>query len=302
MKSTSIHSLNADRGLSSAGKIAYLFCNWLNNLFAFSKVDSRLEVHPYASEQWREEWDHTYRESSPGRRLSDLFWRTLPWEKIKEELGEIHVFDAGCGQGNYGPRLLSASRGLISSYVGIDAKRRDNWAKLEAEDSRLKFIESNSADVSRLIPPEANLFVSQSALEHFDEDLAYFDQIKKHIARTSEPVIQIHNFPAKAALPLYLFHGVRQYTPRTVSKITRLFDADSRCYLFGLGGSRAKRIQFKYFTWPQLLLRGKATWSEDLEKYDREVKAALEYDAAHPTRSPLFWVLIIQSNPKQTIW
>lgn len=301
MRSTSIHNLNADRGLGLGDKLAYLFLNWINNLGPYQDLDKRIIFKSFGDLDWQKGLNKTYQESSVGRRLSDLFWRTLPWDKIKGELGEIHIFDTGCGQGNYGTRLLDASDGQISSYTGIDVKRRPNWDELEKKYPNFHFIESTSTDISSIIPSGTNLFVTQSAVEHFDEDLLFFEQIKKFIDKSKKPVIQIHNFPGAATLPLYLFHGIRQYTPRTISKITKLFD-NSLIYLFGLGGSAGKRVQWKHFTWPLLILRRKATWSNDVTKYNKEVMRAIGNDVRHPSKSPIFWVLIIQSNFKTKIW
>lgn len=302
MKSTSIHSLNADKGLSFFQKPFYFLLNWVNNLAPYLWVDPRVDIRPWIAEDWKKELANTYQTSSAGRRLSDLFWRTLPWQKIKEELGEIHVFDTGCGQGNYSVRLQEASGGRLASYTGVDAKRRENWNKLENEHPNFRFIESSSSSLSSLVPPQVNLFVTQSAIEHFDEDLHFFEQTRDFARATREPVIQIHNFPARAVLPLYLFHGVRQYTPRTVSKITRLFPDNTRFYLFGLGGETSKKVQWKHFTWPLLIRRKRATWSDDVGKYDKEVADAIESDMLHPSKDPLFWVLIIHSNPQEKIW
>jgi SAM-dependent methyltransferase len=304
MKSTSIHNLNADRGLNLFEKLAYLFLNWVNNLFPYFNVDERIEIRYYNDPKWRDELENTYETSSVGRRLSDLFWRTLPWDKIQEELGEIHVFDTGCGQGNYSTRLQDASGGRLASYTGIDAKKRPNWDELEKKHPNFKFIESSSSDIFSLIPPKTNLFITQSAIEHFDEDLVFFEKIRDFIIKTGKPVIQIHNFPGAAILPLYHFHGIRQYIPRTISKITRLFERGSLLYLYGLGGRAGKKVQFKYFTWPLLILRKNkgAKWPENASSYNKEVVQSIEYDIENPVKSPIFWVLIIHSNQRQKIW
>lgn len=301
MKSTSIHSLNADRGLNFFKKIAYLLLNWVNNLAPYFNVDKRIIIRPFNNSKIIEEFDNTYKESSIGRRLSDIFWRTLPWDQIVEELGEIHVFDTGCGHGNYGARLMDASNDRVTSYTGVDAKARPNWAELKNKYPSFNFIESTSSDILELIPKETNLFVTQSAIEHFDEDIKFFEQINTFINSSERPIIQIHNFPARAILPLYLFHGLRQYTPRTISKITRIFN-NSSIYLYGLGGRVSKLIQWKYFTWPLLILREKATWSNDLSRYDQEVRRAIELDSKNPSKLPLFWVMIIHSKLNKKIW
>lgn len=301
MKSTSVHNLNADRGLNIFKKPIYLFLNFINNLFPYQSVDKRIVFKSFGNLSWRKEWDKTYQTSSVGRRLSDLFWRTLPWKEIKEGLGEIHIFDTGCGSGNYGVRLFDASAGIISSYTGVDAKEKSNWRELRRKYSNFNLIESTSSDIRNLISPKTNFFITQSAIEHFDQDLLFFEQIREYISRTAKPVIQVHIFPAAATLPLYLFHGIRQYTPRNISKITRLFDT-SHFLLYGLGGRAGSKVHWKYFTWPLLILRRSTRFADDPVKYEKDVRESIEYDLAHPSKSPLFWALIIHSYPKTNIW
>lgn len=299
MKSTSIHSLNADTGLNWWRKPVYLFLNFLNNLFPYAHVDHRIRFERFAParEKFEREWENTYDTSSAARKTCDLYWRTLPWEKIQEDLGgEIRIFDTGCGHGNYGVRIEEGSGGRIASYTGIDAKRRPNWAELEKKYPHFHFIESRSSDILPLIPQGTNLFITQSAIEHFDEDLVFFEKIREYAGKAAFPVMQIHLFPGGATLPLYLFHGLRQYTPRTVSKITRLFP-EAKLSLTGLGGNASKRLHFRYFTWPVLIARKHVKPTFDASEYEPKLRAAVEHDLAHPSRSPLFWALTILTRP-----
>lgn len=291
-KSSSIHSLNADRGLSKPAKLLYLFLNWVNNLFPYAGLDSRIVFKNFDELPWRDSWEKTYHDSSAARKLSDIFWRSLPWGKINDELGEINVFDTGCGHGNYSLRLW----GGIAKYTGVDAKRRSNWGVLEKEHPNFHFIESSSNDISALIPKDTNFFISQSAIEHFDEDLSFFEQIHKYIEKSNKPVIQVHLFPGKATLPLYLFHGLRQYTPRTISKITKIFDNSYTFYLYGLGGEDSKKLHFKYFTWPVLITRKYTKPTFDVREYESRLRQAVEHDVKYSSKSPLFWALIIKSE------
>ena len=297
MKSTSIHNLNADKGLGLLYKPPYLFLNWLNNLWPYYNLDKRIRFVQWQGD-WVGHWAKVYRESSAGRKISDLFWRTLPWRQIKSDLGGINIFDTGCGSGSYGLLINDASEKSVTSYTGVDAKRKPVWAETQAKYHNFKFIESNSSNISSLIPQDTNFFITQSAIEHFEEDLTFFKQIKDFIDKSHQPVMQVHIFPAAAALPLYLFHGLRQYTPRNVSKITRLFGNNSEMELYGLGGVASRKLHWRYFTWPILFLRRPGKWKENLEKYDRELKRAVGYDVEHPVRSPLFWALVIRSNFK----
>lgn len=296
MSSTSIHGLNADTGLNPIKKIAYLALNFLNNLFPYAKLDPRIRFEKFApgAAKLEKEWANTYATSSAARKLSDLYWRTLPWEEIKQELGgEIHIFDTGCGHGNYGTRIADAAGG-IGSYTGVDAKRRPNWDELEQKSSNFHFIESRSTNILPLIPPGTNLFITQSAIEHFDGDLTFFEQVREYVTKAGIPVIQIHLFPAAATLPLYLFHGFRQYTPRTISEITRLF-SHARISLTGLGSRASKWLHWKYFTWPVLIMRKYVKPTFDPAEYEPKLRQAIEEDIAHPSRSPLFWALMIVS-------
>jgi hypothetical protein len=299
---TSLHTYNADRGLGFFQKFFYLFLNWVNNWFPYVNVDKRISIRPFTDEGWKEQWSKTYPSSSASRKLSDIFWRTLPWKKIDEELGGINIFDTGCGSGHYGLRINDASGGAVVSYTGIDAKEKPNWPELQAEHPNFHLIKSTSSDIRPLIPRETNLFITQSAIEHFDEDLVFFERVREYINKTDRPVIQVHLFPAAATLPLYIFHGIRQYTPKNVSKITRLFDDSSKFFLYGLGGSESKKIHWKYFTWPVLILRKYIKPTFDIEPYDKELRRAVEHDMKHPSSSPMFWALIIHSHPKKNIW
>jgi len=296
MKSTSIHSLNADRGLSKLKKIAYLFLNWVNNLFPYSNVDSRIDFKKFSPKNLDNHWDKTYPTSSAARKLSDIFWRSLPWAEFKSELGSLHLFDTGCGHGNYSTRIADGSGWIIDSYTGIDAKRRENWQEIEAKFPNFKFVESRSNDILPLIPPETNVFISQSAIEHFDEDLRFFEQVKEFIDKSNKPAMQIHLFPAGATLPLYLFHGLRQYTPRTISKITKLFRDAKEISLYGLGGKNSFWLHFKYFTWPVLITRKYIKPTFDELEYEPKLKEAVKKDLSTNIRSPLFWALIIKSK------
>jgi hypothetical protein len=295
MKTTSIHSLNADKGLGPMQKIAYLFLNFLNVQLPYTNVDPRIHFKAFPKEAWKQYWVHTYKESSAARKLSDLFWWTYPWEEVKKKLGNIHIFDTGCGSGNYGVRIAEASGGLVNSYIGIDAKEKPMWEEIRKNHPHFHLIRSTSNSITSHIPPETNLFITQTAIEHFDEDLLFFEQIKTFIDTSKKPVIQIHVFPAAATMPLYLFHGIRQYNPRTISKITRMFP-DAHITLMGLGGTESKKIHFKYFTWPVLFMRRKAASSKNPEKYDAKLYKAIEKDTERISRHPMFWVLIIESN------
>ncbi|MSO55882.1 MAG: class I SAM-dependent methyltransferase [Acidobacteria bacterium] len=225
-----------------------------------------------------------------------MFWLTLPWAAIGDELGVIRVLDAGCGSGGYGPRLLSWADGQIATYTGTDAHRDNAWAALEAGDRRLRFFRSRAENFRSSIPAGTNMFISQSAVEHFDEDLGFFEQIRDYVRATQGPVLQVHLVPSQACLGLYHLHGARQYTPRTLSHITRLFGPDTHALLYRLGGRASNRVHYSFITKPLLILGGTDLRNEQPDEYDRRLFDAISDDMRRPQRSPVFWALAIHSR------
>lgn len=240
-------------------------------------------------------WPDVPRGASPSRTVCDLFWVTLPWPSIRATLGDVHMLDIGCGSGHYGPKLLASANGLVASYTGTDAAPRPGWTDLATTDSRVRFYESRAEDFGSTIPTGTNLFISQSAIEHFDEDLTFFRQIGDYVRASPGPVLQIHLAPSQACLRLYTLHGVRQYTPRTLSRITRLFGPDSHRTLFRLGGAACNRLHFASITKP-LVLHGRDLRNEEPEKYEKRLFEAVSHDMRHPDSSPAFWALVILSK------
>lgn len=301
-KTTSIHNLNADNGLNISQKALYLLLNWASNLFPYTKIDNSLIIHDFTCEDLQAYWDQLDITSSPSRKLSDLFWSRLPWNKIREELSEINILDTGCGLGNYGRRLMDWSNNNIASYTGIDLYKNDNWLNLEKKYSNFRFHQHKASDILGHIPEETNFFMSQSAIEHFNEDLLYFRQIRDYVLFYQKSVIQVHLFPSSSCLRLYLFHGVRQYTPRTVSKITKLFKDFSYTVLFNLGGMECNRLHYKFITRPLIIQRIGDLRDSRTQEYDRKLFKAIKQDMKYPQKFPTFYALVIHSNWRKKLF
>lgn len=221
----------------------------------------------------------------------------LPWARVQSELKQIHVLDSGCGSGRYGEQLQKVSGNRLATYLGIDESNHPAWPDRMRKFPFIQLIKADSADFSSLIPHETNLFISQSAIEHFPKDLVYFDQIAEFIRTESRPVIQIHLFPSAACLELYGHHGIRQYTPRTVSLIASRFPR-SHPTLFRLGNARCNRIHYEYITTP-VLHRGEPDKREtNSAEYARKVRQAITSPA---NGEASFYALVMQSNLKTQI-
>jgi hypothetical protein len=293
-KASSIHSLNADRGLSKIERIMWMFYNFINNRIPRHNIDENIAIGNFNVKDLDRNWHKIDAVSSPARRLSDFFWLQLPWQQIAKELGgEVRAIEIGCGSGRYGGLLRDYLGENLSLYTGVDIKSNEEWSSYD-QDSRFKFIIGNSASFDDALQ-NANFIMTQSALEHFDEDLTFFRQIAEHVAATQKPVIQVHLMPSAGCQATFLWHGVRHYTPRSLSKITRLFGHQTKKALFGLGSKNCNRVHRQYITIPSLLGKGDMRKSKTKE-YERQLKEAIVKDHQKPNANETsFYALILQS-------
>ena len=253
--STSWHTINADIQKKELWRLLYRLCNTLNNRWFPNARDPQLDIRDFACDITEADWQRLDLRRSPSRILSNLFWLKLPWQALQAELGQLDIFDTGCGDGTYGVRLQEYAQQSLACYTGVDQRHHARWDTLMAQHSALHFAQVQSADIAGHIPATATLFITQSALEHFTEDLTYFQQVHSFIQRAQRSVLQVHLLPSAACLRLYRHHGVRQYTPRTLSMITRMFQAHSYAVLYKLGGQACNTLHWQTITRPQPHLR-----------------------------------------------
>ena len=303
--SSSIHTLSADKKLSLFKKIFWLFINFVNNNLAPKKVnfkESVIKVKKLNIIPSQINWNllnPRYR-MSPSRLIGDLFWSLLPWELIKDEIGQINTFDTGCGKGFYA-LFLNKLINNMNSYVGIDFCKRDNWEKLMDKNSFITLIENSSSNISEFINKETNLFITQSAIEHFNYDLEYFQQIKTFIDKNKKNIIQIHLFPSPVCLWLYLFHGVRQYNFRAIMQIIDIFKTTNSYFrIYPLGGNSSNLFHFLNITIPSLFKK----WNVECnDLYTKKLKNSVSRDLKRGiSDNPSFYALVIHSNFSKVIF
>ncbi|KGF72877.1 hypothetical protein DO97_03975 [Neosynechococcus sphagnicola sy1] len=298
--STSIHGLNADRGLRLWQQPLYWLLNWVNNRRALADLDPHLQLRDFRPRHWQMVWPTLPLTSSPSRKLSDLFWVTLPWDALRQELGAIHVVDIGCGSGGYGDRLWHWSQQQISSYTGLDPYPHPHWSILKQQYPSFQFHQVAAQSILEVIPDQANFLISQSALEHIEADLTLFRQIHDWIARRHRPILQIHLLPSRACLQLYGYHGIRQYTPRTVSQISQLFQPPNEAFLFSLGGMACNRVHREFIPLPYPAGEGDRR-QQFPQVYDQQLRAAIAADMQTPQASPTFYALVIHSHGQRRL-
>ncbi len=295
MTSSSRHALNADKGLSAAGRLKWLALNAANNYVRRVSRDPALAVARFPLDAAESRWSEIPAASSPARRLCDLFWLELPWERLIASLGgSISAIEIGCGTGRYGELLRRCAGSALTRYVGVDATPHAEWAPLEKA-GPFTFVVGDAANVATHLAG-ANFIITQSALEHFEEDLTFFRQVAAYVGSQRHPIVEAHLVPSAACLTTFPWHGVRQYTPGTVSAITRLYGEDTRRTLYALGAARCNRVHRRWITLPRLL-RGRDLRREQPAPYDEALRQAIKGDALRPARrAAAFYALVLETR------
>jgi SAM-dependent methyltransferase len=292
--SSSFHAVNADQGLGPVDRVKWVAFNALNNAVGGGPRDPQLALKRFPLSAADARWPEIPAASSPARRLCDLFWLELPWERIAMALGgQINAVEIGCGTGRYGELLRRCAGVSLRRYLGVDLTPHPEWASLKVRGS-FDFAVADAARVAEHLAG-ANFIITQSALEHFEEDLTFFRHVAAYVNAQPGPVLQAHLVPSAACLGTFPFHGVRQYTPRTVSAVTRLYGPETRRTLYALGSSRCNRVHREWITLPRLLRR-RDLRKERPDAYDRAVREAIHADAAHPTGAAAFYALVLETR------
>ena len=303
--SSSIHTLSADKKLSLLKKIFWIFINFINNNLPPKKVinkGSLIKVNKLNINPIEINWSlfNPHHQMSPSRLMGDLFWSELPWELIKNEIGQVNIFDTGCGKGLYA-LFLNRFINNINSYTGIDFRKRDNWQQLMNQNPFITLIENSSSNISEFIDNETNLFITQSAIEHFNYDLEYFEQIKTFIDKKQKNIIQIHLFPSPVSLWLYLLHGVRQYNFKSILKIIDIFKSTNSYFrIYPLCGNSGNKFHFFNITIPILF---KKLYLDSNIQYKEKLKNSIIKDLKDGiSNNPSFYALVIHSNYSKVIF
>lgn len=295
--STSFHTLDGDRpNHSLIHKILYYTCNIINNRAPRVTVDSDIKQRKFTC-NWESVWNVSPQKASPSRKLSDLFWHSLPWKKIQTELTQVNILDIGCGSGNYSQRIFPHLNN-DSTYTGVDVYTNKNWQNLQGDKVHFHMIKGDS--IKNFLDHKINFVMSQSAFEHVESDLAYFQDIAKFAQEKMSSTIQVHLLPTPSCLWLYGLHGFRQYNLRNISSITRLFSSFSDCYVFQLGGDKCNKVHMDFIRSPQRKT-GVDLRETKTSEYDRALFNAIKEDSVQG-RTPAYYALVIHSYPQNKLF
>lgn len=296
IRSSSRYNICADFGLSIFKSIQWFFYCLQNNKNPLLNVDSRIS-HKRLNISDIKEINNIDFNSSPSRALCDLFWNNFNWNELKLLLkSNFKIMEMGCGSGIYGMKFQELLGDSLEFYNGVDIVQNSKWEKYGI-DKKLSFSLGDANLVSQHLK-DINCIFTQSALEHFPEDLTYFSQISSFVKKCDYPVLQIHLMPSAACLTTYLLHGYRHYTPRSVSSITNCFDNNSTFELFHLGGVNCNSLHFNFITLSGFLFR-RDFRKIFFKKYKSKLINSILKDSNNENDStPSFYALIIKSNFK----
>jgi|10_taG_2_1085330.scaffolds.fasta_scaffold00447_18 SAM-dependent methyltransferase len=307
-KSSAIHKINGDRPVDQQAALFYFLLNEINNSL-HNDGSSSLNYRDFrlSHDRFLKLWESLTGEDgtpSPSRLLSDMFWAELPWSDINSQLDGINMVDIGCGKGGYSRKIIELSQGMVSSYRGFDVSGREewasntSWAKDRGVDVSFEVlnIDSNVTRFDQCVPQDTNFFMSQSCLEHLEDDLALFSAIKEFISRTDRKCMQVHLIPAPASLGLYLLHGYRQYGKNALVKLADVFRDDGYSVdIYNLCGEMCKVVHRDFITNPIYLDR-KGDYRDTLKQdYRMKLKQAAFLDMQAPIEDPIFLAVVIKN-------
>jgi hypothetical protein len=281
--------INGDRKLSWVQKLLYFpqcIKGWNANVAKDLLTTRFVNLKPIDQET-----------GSPSRRLSNMYWNTLNWDSLAAQLGgKVKVFDVACGAGQYGLRYRDYLGESFDGYTGLDIYKHADFPPA------FTHINDKAENIRDYID-DHNLIVSQSALEHIEDDVGVL--VSSVIAQKAlgKPFLQIHLLPASSCLFLYLWHGWRQYSIKNLSAISeRLTDLGGvNTQIVPLGGWNVFFSHFFNITIPSLLcrlLRKQQVYSWDIKGSAAAfyIANAVMKDRFSISKVPSFWAFIIYSQ------
>lgn len=170
-------------------------------------------------------------DASPSRKMIDAFLQVHLLRLLPQK--HITVLDIGCGTGYIYKRLSDI--GYTLDYTGLDVYKR---TKFDTNVPHGRFVLSKIEDFYS--EKKFDLVISNTCLEHVEDDRA---AIQKAFTLGD---LQIHIVPTFWSLPIYLWHGYRQYNPRSLAV---LFGDTGDVYR--LGGVFSFFLHFFFVTIPE---------------------------------------------------
>ena len=234
---------------------------------------------------------------TPSRILCDYFWNSINFENLKIQLNSnFNIVDIGCGSGVYGKFLKKITGKFFDNYTGLDIYKHHDFP-LE-----FKHIKAKAESIYNYIDKKTNFVISQSSLEHIEEDKYVLEKTTKKLIENKIPFIQIHMVPASLCLWLYLWHGYRQYSKKNLSNISNELkkNFDVNTFIVPIGGKLSFWTHFKYVTLPiyikKILMNDQLYKWYSKKNIQKKIIKNISKELECKHQSPIFWALVITPN------
>ncbi|MBM3743963.1 MAG: class I SAM-dependent methyltransferase [Actinobacteria bacterium] len=289
-QNSSSHFINADSPLGRKSKLKWLFFNLRDNM-----ASSHLKIEP----EWfpRESFDNLAilnKHDSPSRNLCNLFWSQLNFKDLLDK-PKLRLLEVGCGSGRYAKILRELGHDFF--YVGIDVVPSQNW-KTVSDQVQAEFFLDSATNVSKYLE-DVDVVITQSALEHIENDVSLFLALKEHSDATRQTLVSVNLVPSPNNLALAPWHGIRQYGRATTSKILHAVGDNVSLRVILLGGLHSSWFQFRELTLRSLLGKTSSIGTDD---YAEGLKKVIMKDAKsfkkNDFKGATFLAFILVFNPK----
>jgi len=229
--------------------------------------------------------------------MCDAFWNSIDYESFEIQFkSRLNFFDIGCGSGRYGNLIKKFSKKSFNSYTGLDLYKNEDFPIY------FTHILDRAENSSKYINEETNFVMSQSSLEHIEQDLSVIHQVTDKLIKNKKPFVQIHLIPAARSLWLYLWHGWRQYSKNNLINISKSLNKKFKINttIVPLCGNSCFWTHLKYITLPTILKKlihkkKDWQWSDQVIVEEKIYKSVLN-DIHCKSESPIFWALIIKTE------
>lgn len=291
-KSTSLNKICADKKMSFLQHFVWLITCFIDNLFSHSKY-FKLQPKKYIFDNNNIDnyFNNNIITETPSRICCDLFWN----ESLKNINKKVNILEVGCGTGKYAKYLLDKFPNKINAYTGIDIKQCSDWDNIILNYTNTEFHIDTYENVDQYLD-NIDIIITQSAIEHFEYDILFFDKILNYINNSDKNISQIHLFPSAPCLHLYFWHGYRQYTPRNLMKIVNL-SKNFEYNLYELGGPLLNSIHFNFVTFQKLFKQKQLRFTDNIS-YSNKLMSAFKISnhKFEISKSPSFYALLINKK------